>query len=94
MRSTIRYLSIFCVILSAISLLAAVMLAMALNTVLLTFGMKFSIIIFLFTIALICLLLTLGLRSLCQDLDLEYESTAIKIRDLSKKISELEEKCK
>lgn len=94
MRSTIRYLSVFCVILSAISLFAAVMLVMALHTTVLTFGMKFSIIVFLFAVALICLLLTLGLRSLCQDLDLEYETTAIKIRDLSKKISELEEKCK
>lgn len=94
MRSTIRFLSVICVILSATSLIAAVMLSMALHTAVLTFGMKFSIIVFLFTIALICLLLTLGLRSLCQDLDLEYEATAIKIRDLSRKVSELEEKCK
>lgn len=94
MRTTIRYLSIFCVILTALSFLAAVMLTMAIQTLQLDYGLKFSIIIFLFATSIISLLLTLGLRSLCRDLDLEYEANAIKIRELTKKVRELEEKCK
>ena len=94
MRSTVRLTTIFCVILTAFSFLGAAMVAMAIQLPSISFGMKFAAIIFLFSTALISMLLTISLRSMCRDMDIEYEANAIKLRDLSKKIAALEEKCK
>lgn len=94
MRSTARLLTIFCVILTAISIFAAVMVSLAIQTMALSFGQMFAIIIFTFGTSIVSLLLTISLRSLCRDLDLEYETTATRIHDLKKRITELEEKCK
>lgn len=91
MRSTTRKVSIFCVIFTAISFIAAAMVTVALQSVELSFGMKFAIIVYLFAISLVSLLLTVSLRSLCQDLDLEYETTATRIRDHNIRIAKLEE---
>lgn len=80
-------LSAICCAINIVGLLLYLMMSASLR---LTFASKFAIGMILIASALGFLLLTLGLRSLCQDLDSEYENTNMKFRELNKKIKELE----
>lgn len=90
MFSTAKTLSIFSVILSAISVISAILLLFCISSLHLGFTVEFCIIVYVIAAVAGSLLMTISLRSLCQDLDLNYENTAQRLHDMQKKINELE----
>ena len=87
MFSTAKTISIFSIILAVINILGVVMLTLMLLTYDFGFSIEFCVVIYLLTATVSTLLVTLSLRSMCQDLLLNHEST-------SRKLRELENRCK
>lgn len=92
MYSTAKLLSIFCVILAAANVVAALMLLMYFSRSDLGFTTVFTAIMYLVSATGILVLLTTSLRSLCQDLQSEYDSTSEQIHELKKHVDALEKR--
>ena len=72
-----------------VGLLLFLMLSSALE---ITFALSFAISLFMISTSAITLMLTVGLRSICQDLEYEYEDTFKKYRELNHQIHDIENK--
>ncbi len=94
MFSTSKSISIFSIILSVLNVLGVIVLTMMLLTFDLGFAIEFCISLYLFTSTLGTLLVTLSLRSMCQDLILNHESTSHKLRELEIRCKNIESKLK
>ena len=92
MYSTAKLLSIFCVILAVANVVAALMLLLYFTRSNLGFTTVFTAIMYLLSATGILTLLTTALRSLCQDLQSEFDSTSEQIHELKKEIDSLEKK--
>ena len=92
MFSTSRSISIFSIILSVINVLGVITLTSMLLTFDLGFAIEFCIAMYLVTSTLGILLVTLSLRSMCQDLILNHESTSKKLRELEIRCKNIENK--
>lgn len=92
MYSTVRKLSVLCVILSFFNAIASVMLITYLWGLTASFGLIFFGIVYLATTTIIMICAIISLRSLAKDLELEYDSTAATIYKLTARIHELENK--
>lgn len=90
MFSTTKLISIFSIILAVINILGVLMAGLLLLTYELGFAVEFCILLYLVTSTVGSLLITISLRSLCQDLLLNHESTSHKLRELENKCKTLE----
>ena len=94
MFSTAKKLSVFGVILCCLNALGAILLLCSLPALDLNFTLIFSIMLYAITAAACTVLLVISLRSLCQDLDLNYENNSQHLHDMQKKIEELDARTK
>ena len=94
MYASTKRMAMTCIILTILNLLSAAMTATYLSYFELNFAEVIAITLMLTTTALMGLFLTIGLYKLCQQLDLEYESTAGSIHDLEKRVKIIEDQCK
>lgn len=94
MYSTVRKLSILNVLLCMFNAIATVMLVTYLWGMVASFGLVFFGCIYLISSTIVLICATVSLRSLIRDLELEYESTALRIHDLSMRLQDLETKVK
>lgn len=92
MYSTVRKLSVLCVILSFFNAIATVMLITYLWGLTASFGLVFFGSVYLATSTVIMICVIISLRSLARDLELEYDSNAATIHKLTVRIRELESK--
>lgn len=90
MYSTARKLSLLTAILGAVNVVGVILYLLASVTLEITFALSFAIFMILASSAAANLLLTVALRSICLDLEYEYEDTQKKISSLTKRINELE----
>ena len=82
-------ISAICCAINFVGLLLYLMMSASLS---LTFALSFAIGMILLASSAGFLFVTLGLRSLCQDLDSEYENSCMKFREINKKIKEIEDR--
>ncbi len=94
MFTTAKKLSIFSVIFTCLHLLGAILLLFCLSSLRLGFAVNFCIIVYVIASTVGALLMTVSLRSLCQDLDMNYENNISRFHDLQTKINELEKQIK
>ena len=94
MYSSARKLTAISFILAALSILGLVMVTMFFIYLHLAFHWMFALLLYLISITLIGLLLTISLRSILQDMDVEYENQARQINKLKERIEDLELKVK
>ena len=94
MYSTAKWLSTFCVILAVIHAFMGIALIIYSTGYKLSFGISFSLSVYIITSILSFICLSCGLRSLCNDLDLEYENREKANLALKKRIEALEFKAK
>ena len=94
MLSTAKKLSVFSVILCFLNIFGAVLLLCSLPALKLNFTIMFSIVLFMITAVASAVLTVISLRSLYQDLDLNYESNSQRLHDMQKKIDELDARTK
>lgn len=94
MYSTARRLSTLCVILAVIHAFMGIALIAYSTGYKLGFGLSFALSAYIITSILGFILLACGLRSLCGDLDLEYENRQRENLALKKRIETLEFKVK
>lgn len=94
MYASTKRMAMSCIILTILNLLTTAMTATYLSYFDLGVAEVIAITMMLTTTALIGLFLTIGLYKLCQQLDLEYESTAGSIHDLEKRITKIESQVK
>ena len=92
MYASIKRLAIVCTISSIINIGVLILFLMWLPSFKLGFSMEFVITVLLITFSLICFLTIIGMHNLCNVLEMEYESTSGALRELRKKITELENK--
>ena len=92
MYSTARKMSLLTAILSAVDVVGVILYLLASAALNLNFALSFAIFMMIGSSAAINLMLTVALRSICQDLDYEYENTTTKLSELNKRIAELENK--
>ena len=90
MYSTARKLAGLCLILSVASIVGLVMVTMYFVYLNLDFHWFFALMMFLIAITAICLLVTIALRSMLQDIEMDYDSNARQLKKLSDRITELE----
>ena len=92
MYSTARRMALISAICCAVNVMGLILYIMTSATLHITFALSFAIIMFMGTSAAISLMLTIGLRSLCQDLEYEFENNTLKLNDLAKQIKDMEHK--
>lgn len=92
MYSTAKLLSIFCVILAVVNVVGAIMLLLYFTRNSFDFVTVFTCTMYALSATGVLVLLTVALRSLCADLQSEYDSTAEQIHDMKKHITALEKK--
>ena len=90
MYSTAKTLSVFSVIFSALNILGTVLFTFCLRGLDWGFTAEFCIMMYLITASAGSLIMTISMRSLCQDLDMNYENTTRRLQDLQKKNEQLE----
>lgn len=90
MYSTARRMALLSAIGCAINIVGLLLFLLVSATLTITFAASFAIFMFMISAAAICLMLTLGLRSICQDLEYEYEDTYKKMSEMNKRIHNLE----
>lgn len=92
MYSTTRKLALVSIILAAFNAFATVLFFLYFPNSGLGFAMIFTCILYLVTATVICLFISIGLRSLCWELNYEAESNAARLHELNKRVKELEKK--
>lgn len=92
MYSSARKMSTLSAICCAVNIVGIILFLLISASLKLSFAASFAIIMILVSSAAISFMLTLAMRSLCQDLEYEYENMAIKLRELNKKIDDLQYK--
>ena len=92
MYASVKRLALTCGIFCAVNIVGTILCFLAMPNFDLGFSVEFAIGCVMITLCLIALFLTIATHNLCLLLELEYEDTAGKLRNLNKKISELEEK--
>ena len=94
MYSTTKRLSTLCVILAVIHAFMGIALIIYSTGYKLSFAVSFSLTAYIITSIISFICLSCGLRSLCSDLDLEYENRERENLALKKRIEALEFKVK
>lgn len=90
MYSTAKKMSLFTAILSAVNIVGVILYLLASAELSMNFALSFAIFMILGSSAAVNLLTTVALRSICQDLEYEYENTTGKLSKMDKKVTELE----
>ena len=90
MYSTARKLAGLSMILSVVSIVGLIMVWMYFTFLKLEFHWFFALMMFLIPITGICLFLTISIRSMLQDMEMDYDSNARQLKKLSDRITELE----
>ena len=94
MYSTAKRLATLCVILAVIHAFMGIALIIYSTGFKLSFAIQFSLSVYIITSIISFICLSCGLRSLCNDLDLEYENREKANHALKKRIEALEFKVK
>ena len=89
MYTTARRLASISSILCAVNIMGLIMYILASAGLSENFTMNLAILMYMITTSLVLLLLSIGLRSLCQDLDFQYESQAKRFREIKENIHEI-----
>lgn len=90
MYSTARKLSLISAILCAVNIMGVILFFLSSPVLALPFSAGFAIFMILIASVGVSLLLTLSLRSICQDLEYEYEDHIRRSAELAKRIATLE----
>lgn len=90
MYSSARKMSNLSAVACAVNLLGIILYLMLSASLGLSFAISFAIIMILVSSAVVNFMVTLSLRSLCQDLETEYEGMSVKLKELNKKIDQLQ----
>lgn len=94
MYTTAKHFSVICTILAAFNVFALLLFLLYFRSCDWDFTMIFKTALYLVTTTAISVLMAIGMRSLTQDLELEYESNAKRFKELSKKVEALENSMK
>lgn len=89
-----KRLTLYCGILTAFNILSTIMFFLFLANSELKFSLIFTAAIFLVTVSAFTLFMTIGIHRLCEILEMDYEDNIKRFHELSKKLAQLEEKCK
>lgn len=92
MYITLKKLSAVCGILTAVNIAMTIFLLFALPMYNMSFAFNFTVSVLLVSLSLMFLFLSIALRNTYDLLELEYENVAGKLRELDKKVQQLEEK--
>ena len=92
MYSTARKISTFSMILICINIAGAVLVTLLLMSQQLNFAQLFTLLLYLVTSTTILLLLTVSVRSMLQDLEIEYTTNLKQLKNLKEKVDTLEKK--
>ena len=92
MYASVKKLYIVCGILTAVNIFTTILCLLAIPGFNLSFAFEFTVGTLLVTASLISLFLTIALRNLYDLLELDYENTASKLRELDKRVRQIEEK--
>ena len=92
MYSTARKMATISAIVCSLNIFGAILFCMVTLSLNITFAVRFSMIMYLATSSIVTMLLTLGLRSICQDLEYEYEDDSRKFRNLDDRLEDVERK--
>ena len=92
MYSTAKKMATAGAIICVLNIIGGILLIMVAVYLEVSFTIRFALIMYVITMTISPLLLTLGLRSLCQDLDYEYESNAKKLKEITTDIANLQNK--
>ena len=90
MYSTARKMSLLCAILSAVNIMGVFLYLLSSAALSIPFSAGLAIFMILVASAGVSLMLTIALRSICQDLEYEYEDHIRRSSELSKRIEVLE----
>ena len=94
MYTTAKRLSIFCFILAVINIAFTLFYLLLLKQQMLNFTEMFIRCCYLGSSTLVLILLTIATRSICSDLEMEYDSRSRQIKGMEDHIKELESKIK
>lgn len=89
-----KRLSLLCGILASFNIFSIIMLFLYFSNSTLNFNLIFTVVIFLVTVSAFILFMTIGIHHLCETLEMDYEDNVQRFHELSKKVAQLEEKCK
>ena len=92
MYSTARKMSVLTAIFSMIDVVGVILYLLASAALNMNFALSFAIFMMIGSSAVINLMLTVALRSICQDLEYEYENSTTKLAELNKRLNNLENK--
>ena len=92
MYSSAQRLSTISAIGCAVNVVGLLMYWLMSGSLMLNFALSLGITMFMLSSTLIFLLLTVAMRSLCQDLESEYENSNMKFREINKKLKEIEDR--
>jgi len=92
MYSTAKKMATMSAIVCTLNIFGGFLFCLVTMSLNLSFAVRFSMIMYLATTSVVTLMLTLGLRSICQDLEYEYEDNTKKLRELSDRLSDVEHK--
>ncbi len=92
MYSTAKRLAATSAIACAASILGLFLFVLCSASLRLSFATAFAIYTVLISSIACLLTLTLSMRSICQDLEYEYENNILKIKELTERIKQLESK--
>ena len=90
MYTTAKRISVISIILAAFNILATFLFLLHFPDSGWSFAIIFMTGLFLVTASAMSIMMTIAMRSLTQDLELEYESSSKKLRELSKRMESLE----
>ena len=94
MFATPRRLSAFCICLVVINAAALLLGYLYLSTLDISYTVYLIIMCYLITTTLVSILLTIGVWDMSRQLELEFNTTAVKLHNLSEKMTELEKQIK
>ena len=90
--TTTKSISTFCAIAAALNALLCVLLLVYLHSANLSFFVTFALSVYMITVSGILIGITCSIRSSSLDFEMQYETYTEQIRELKKRIEELEQK--
>ena len=92
MYSSAKKMATLSAVACAINFIGLIMFIMMSNALKLSFAMNFALFMVMISGSVISLCLTISMRSICLDLQYEFEDQAKKLREINQKIKEIESK--
>ena len=90
MYSTARKIATASAIFCALNIFVGLIFILVTMSLNLAFPIRLSMIMYIVTVSLTTLMLTLSIRSICEDLQYEYENNIKKLHDMNDRLKDIE----